>query len=100
MAVLLAAAACIYVITGSRAPARPRVAAPWLMGETMSEARSSAQAVGVRVQPVRHRVCPHPGTPVGRVCEQTPSPGSQVPCLVSALTSHFFLQLPYVAFQG
>ncbi|MFF3914340.1 protein kinase [Streptomyces sp. NPDC001852] len=79
MAVLLAAAACTYVITGYHAPARPRVAAPTLIGETMAEARSSAQARGVRVQPVRHRVCPHPGTPVGRVCEQTPSPGSQVP---------------------
>ncbi|MGW7530605.1 protein kinase domain-containing protein [Streptomyces sp. NPDC054783] len=79
MAVLLAAAACTYVITGSPAPARPRAAAPSLIGETMAEARSSAQAVGLRVQPVRHRACPHPGTPVGRVCEQTPSPGSQVP---------------------
>ncbi|MEV6297511.1 PASTA domain-containing protein [Streptomyces sp. NPDC051896] len=56
-----------------------RAAAPSLTGETMTEARSSAQAVGVCVQPLRHRVCPHPGTPVGRVCEQTPSPGSEVP---------------------
>ncbi|MET8956037.1 protein kinase [Streptomyces sp. NPDC004533] len=79
MAGLLAAATCTYVISGSHAPARPQVAAPSLIGETMNEARSSAQAVGVRVQPIRHRVCPHPGTPVGRVCEQTPSPGSQVP---------------------
>ncbi|OLZ70528.1 hypothetical protein AV521_15530 [Streptomyces sp. IMTB 2501] len=79
MAVLLAAAACTYMITGSHAPARPRVAAPSLIGDTMNEARSSAQAVGLRVQPIRHRACPHPGTPVGRVCEQTPSPGSQVP---------------------
>ncbi|MGW2647199.1 protein kinase domain-containing protein [Streptomyces sp. NPDC001393] len=79
MAVLLAAAACTYLITGSHTPARPRIAAPTLIGETMAEARSSAQAAGVRLQSVRHRVCPHPGTPVGRVCEQTPSPGSQVP---------------------
>ncbi|MFJ5035162.1 protein kinase [Streptomyces sp. NPDC088560] len=78
MAVLLGAAVCTYVIIGSHAPARPRIAAPSLIGDTMAEARSSAQAVGVRVQPVRHRACPHPGTPVGRVCEQTPSPGSQV----------------------
>ncbi|MEU7057583.1 PASTA domain-containing protein [Streptomyces sp. NPDC046197] len=63
------------VITGSHAPARPRVAAPSLIGETMNEIRSSAQAAGVRVQSIRHRVCPHPGTPVGRVCEQTPSAG-------------------------
>jgi serine/threonine protein kinase len=79
MAVLLAAAAGTYMITGSHAPAPLRVAAPLLVGKTMTEARSSAQAAGVRVRPVRHRVCPHPGTPAGRVCEQTPSPGSQVP---------------------
>jgi hypothetical protein len=77
--VLLAAAVCTYVIFGSHAPARSRVAAPSLIGETMTEARSSAQGAGLRVQPIRHRMCPHPGTPVGRVCEQTPSPGSQVP---------------------
>ncbi|WP_279617046.1 protein kinase domain-containing protein [Streptomyces yokosukanensis] len=76
---VLAAAVCTYVIDGSHAPARPQVAAPSLIGETMNEARSSAQAVGARIQPIRHRVCPHPGTPVGRVCEQTPSPGSRVP---------------------
>ncbi|MGW7824313.1 protein kinase domain-containing protein [Streptomyces puniciscabiei] len=79
MAVLLAAAVCTYVITGSHAPARSRVTAPSLIGETMNEARSSGQAVGVRIQPIQHRACPHPGTPVGRVCEQTPSPGSEVP---------------------
>ncbi|QHA08097.1 protein kinase [Streptomyces broussonetiae] len=79
MAVLLGAAVCTYAITGYHAPARPRVAAPSLIGETMTEARSSAAAAGVRVQPIRHRACPRPGTPVGRVCEQTPSPGSQVP---------------------
>ncbi|MEU8972332.1 protein kinase [Streptomyces monashensis] len=78
-AVLLTAAVCTYLIAGSQAPADPRVAAPSLIGETMNEARSSAQAAGARVQPVRHRVCPHPGTPAGRVCEQTPSPGSRVP---------------------
>ncbi|OIK07702.1 hypothetical protein BIV23_01590 [Streptomyces monashensis] len=76
---LTAAAVCTCVIAGSHVPAGPRVAAPSLIGQTMNEARSSAQAIGARVQPVRHRVCPHPGTPVGRVCEQTPSPGSQVP---------------------
>ncbi|TQK95184.1 serine/threonine protein kinase [Streptomyces puniciscabiei] len=77
MAVLLAAAAGTYVITGSHVSARPRVAAPSLIGETMTGARASAEAVGVRVQ-IRHRVCPRPGTPVGRICEQTPSPGRQV----------------------
>jgi hypothetical protein len=76
--VLLAAAVCTYVITGSHAPARSPVGALSLIGETMSEARSSAQAVGVGIQPIRYRVCHRPGTPVGRVCEQTPSPGSQV----------------------
>ncbi|MEU8975533.1 hypothetical protein AB0D11_41060 [Streptomyces monashensis] len=70
--VLLAAVACTYVITGSRAPARPPVGAPSLIGETTSEARANAQAVGVRIQPIRYRVCHRPGTPVGRVCEQTP----------------------------
>ncbi|MEU6770165.1 protein kinase [Streptomyces sp. NPDC046759] len=79
MAVLLAAAVGTGVAIGFHGPARPRVTAPSLIGETMTEARSRAQAAGVRVQPVRHRACPHPGTPVGRVCEQTPSPGSQVP---------------------
>ncbi|MGW1916091.1 protein kinase domain-containing protein [Streptomyces sp. NPDC002076] len=79
MAVLLAAAVGTYLIIGSHASARPRVAAPSLIGETMTEARTNAQAAGVRVQPIRHRECPHPGTPVGRVCEQTPSPGSKMP---------------------
>ncbi|MEU9479535.1 protein kinase [Streptomyces sp. NPDC048191] len=79
MAVLLAAAGGTYVIAGSPALARPGVEAPSLIGETMHQARSSAQAVGVRVQAIRHRECPHPGTPVGRVCEQTPAPGSEVP---------------------
>jgi serine/threonine protein kinase len=79
MAVLLAVGVCVSVIAGSHTPARSRLAAPSLIGDSMTEARSNAQAVGVRVQPIRHRVCPHPGTPIGRVCDQTPLPGSEVP---------------------
>lgn len=76
---LLATAMGTYLITGSHVSPRAPVAAPSLIGKTMAEARSSAQTVGVRVQPARHRVCPQPATPIGRVCEQTPSPGSHVP---------------------
>ncbi|MFF7951750.1 protein kinase domain-containing protein [Streptomyces griseorubiginosus] len=68
-----------YLITG-RPPTSPdaRVAAPSLIGKTMTQARSSAQAAGVRLQRMRHRACPQAAPPAGRVCEQTPSPGSRM----------------------
>ncbi|MGW1892428.1 protein kinase domain-containing protein [Streptomyces sp. NPDC002004] len=77
-AALLTTGLATYTISGWQATARTSVSAPSLIGTTMAEARSNAQAAGVRIQRVRHRVCPQPATPAGRVCEQVPSPGTRV----------------------
>lgn len=77
-AALLTTGLATYIISGWQATARASVSAPSLIGMTIAEARSNAQAAGVRMQRVRYRVCPQPTTPAGRVCEQEPSPGTQV----------------------
>ncbi|GHE09583.1 protein kinase domain-containing protein [Streptomyces alanosinicus] len=77
-AALLTTGLATCMVSGWQATARPSATAPTLVGMTMAEARSHAQAVGMRVQRVWHRACPRPGTPAGEVCEQTPSPGTQM----------------------
>ncbi|WP_344401234.1 protein kinase domain-containing protein [Streptomyces longisporus] len=67
-----------HLITGRPTSPDALVAAPSLIGKTMAQARSTAQAADVRLQRVRYRACPRPAVPAGRVCEQTPSPGSRV----------------------
>ncbi|EST36758.1 hypothetical protein M878_00515 [Streptomyces roseochromogenus subsp. oscitans DS 12.976] len=76
---LLVTGLATYMITGWHAASRTPAAMPSLIGKTMAEARSNAQAAGFRIQRVRQRACPQPGTPAGRVCNQEPAPGRQVP---------------------
>ncbi|MGW2520712.1 protein kinase domain-containing protein [Streptomyces sp. NPDC001617] len=77
-AVLLVTAVGTYMIAARHTSSDAFVAAPSLISKTMAQARSAAQAAGVRVQRVRYGVCPGTVTPVGRVCEQFPAPGSQL----------------------
>lgn len=78
VAALLTTGLASYMIGGGQTSVRTSVSAPSLIGMTMTEALSTAQAAGVRMQRARHHVCPQPATPAGRVCEQIPSPGTQV----------------------
>ncbi|MEU5532217.1 protein kinase [Streptomyces sp. NPDC020362] len=79
IAALLVTGLATHMITGWQAPSRTPATAPSLTGKTMSEARSNAQAAGFRIQRVRQQACPQPVTSAGRVCNQDPVPGRQVP---------------------